>query len=65
MDASGNYLTIESIKKTSGRSFAEFVAKGLYEWVEEHKGDFSIIEQDGADYILYLIGAYEDGERVR
>lgn len=64
MDASGCYLTIESVKKTSGSSFANFLAKGLYEWVEkEHKGDFSAIENDGADYILYLIGCYEEGER--
>jgi hypothetical protein len=66
MEANGVYLTIESIKKTSPQSFSNYLAKELYDWVEkEHKGDFSAIEMDGSDYILYLIGQYEDGARVK
>ena len=66
MNANGCYLTIESVKKTSPQSFSNFLAKGLYDWVDKDcKGDFSALEMDGADYILYLINAYEEGERSK
>ncbi len=65
MDVSGNYLTIESIRKVSGRTLADFIAKSLYEWVEENKGDFSILENEGSDYVLYLISEYEEGQRYK
>ena len=63
MDASGCYLTIESVKKTSAQSFANFMAKNLMAFIEENKGDFTKLETDGPDRILYLISCYEEGER--
>lgn len=65
MDVNGKTLTIESEKKVSAASFATFIAKSLYDWIEEdHAGDFSVLENDGADYIQHLVGLYEDGERL-
>lgn len=65
MEVNGKTLVIESEKKVSAASFATFIAKSLYDWIEEeHAGDFSVLENDGNDYIQYLIGQYEDGERL-
>ena len=64
MEVNGKTLTIESEKKVSAQSFATFIAKSLYDWIEERKGDFSSLENEGDDYILYLVGLYEDGERL-
>ena len=63
MQASGCYLTIESVKKVSSASFSKFLARGLMEWIEENEGDFTKLDTDGADYILYLVSEYEEGSR--
>ena len=63
MEASGCYLTIESLKKVSPQSFSQFLAKSLMDYIEEHNGDFTKLETDGAEHILFLISEYEEGER--
>ena len=63
MEASGCYLTIESIKKVSSVSFANFMAKSLMAWIEENHGDFTKLDTDGSEQILFLISEYEEGAR--
>ena len=64
MEASGCYLTIESVKKVSSVSFSQFMEKQLMAFIEENDGDFTKLETDGAEHILYLVSCYEEGERA-
>ena len=65
MDINGSYLTIESVKKVSKDSFLRFITINLLNFIEENRGDFTILDTDsGRDHLSYLLSCYEDGERI-
>lgn len=63
MESQGKTLIIESEKRVGSTSFCEFMARRLQECIEESGGDFTRLDNSGAEWVLMIISEYESGAR--
>jgi hypothetical protein len=63
MQVHSNALLIEGHKRCSIPSFCSFLSRRLLECIEENGGDFTALDNYGSDWVLMIIGEYEDGAR--
>jgi len=63
METQGTTLLIESEKRVGAVSFCEFMARRLMECIEESGGDFTRLDNSGAEWVLMVVNEYESGAR--